>query len=136
MPDITLPVTSTMTGLLLILLVVLSSLVTARRARLGGVQFGDDADEILRGRIRAHGNFVEIAPMVILGVGLMEFAGAAPSVLLGFAGVFLLGRVSHMARMYIGNPFIGLFAIISQHVICLWAGAWLLNSTLFQGHFQ
>lgn len=46
------------------------------------------------------------------------------------AGVFFLGRVLHLARMVIGKPFIGLFSIISQHVICLWAGGWLLNHYL------
>ncbi len=123
----TLPVTSTLMGGLIILLVVLSAMVTARRAVLGGIQFGDNDDEVLRARIRAHGNFIEIAPMVILGIGLMEYAGASQTLLCWFAGIFFLGRVLHMARMVIGNPFIGLFSIISQHVICLWTGGWLLN---------
>lgn len=130
MPPITLPITSALTGLLLIILVVLSSMVTERRARLGGIQFGDNNDDVLRGRIRAHANFVEIAPMVVLGVGLMEYAGASPVMLGWFAGVFTIGRVLHIARMYIGNPFIGLFSIITQHIICLWAGIWLLSNVL------
>lgn len=131
MPDITLPITSILTGALIILLVVLSTMVTARRAVLGGIQFGDNDDEILRGRIRAHGNFIEIAPMVILGVGMMEYAGASQTLLWWFAGIFFAGRLLHAARMYIGNPFIGLFSIISQHVICLWVGSWLLNHFYF-----
>ncbi len=122
-----LPVTSSLAGALLILLVVLSAMVTARRAVLGGIQFGDNNDETLRGRIRAHGNFIEIVPMVLLGLGLMEYAGASTVLVQFFAGIFLLGRILHAARMYVGNPFIGLFSIISQHVICLWTGIWLLN---------
>lgn len=128
LPD--LPVTSALTGALLILLVILSAMVTARRAKLGGIQFGDNDDETLRGRIRAHGNFVEIAPLVILGIGLMEYGGAPESMLWWFASIFLLGRILHAARMYIGNPFIGLFSIISQHVICLWAGGWLISNLI------
>ena len=122
-----LPITSILTGVLLIMLVLLSTLVTARRAVLGGIQFGDAEDDILRRRIRAHGNFIEIAPMVVLGIGLMEYSGASGILLWSFAGVFLIGRILHALRMYIGNPWIGLFSIISQHLICLSAGAWLIN---------
>ncbi|WP_298976654.1 MAPEG family protein [uncultured Roseobacter sp.] len=121
-----LPVTSSLAGGLLILLVALSALVTERRARLGGIQFGDANDQALRARIRAHANLIESAPMVLIGLALMELADAPDTMLWAFAGVFLVGRLLHAARMYIGNPFIGLFSIISQHVICLWAGAWLL----------
>ena len=67
-----LPVKSVLTGVLLVFLVVLSAMVTARRAALGGIQFGDADDDVLRRRIRAHANFVEITPMIILGIGLMD----------------------------------------------------------------
>ncbi len=131
MVEAALPITSILAGGLLILLVVLSAMVTERRARLGGLQFGDGNDEILRARIRAHGNFIEIAPLVVLGIGLMEYAGAPRILLWSFAGVFLLGRLLHAIRMYIGNPYIGLFSIVSQHVICLWAGVWLMRQFAF-----
>ena len=71
---ILLPVTSVLTVVLLIFLVVLSAMVTARRAALDGIQFGDVNNDVLRRRIRAHANFVESAPMNILGVGLLELA--------------------------------------------------------------
>ncbi|MEM9636505.1 MAG: MAPEG family protein [Pseudomonadota bacterium] len=126
-----LPVTSCLVAGLLILLVVLSALVTARRARLGGIEFGDAGDADLRARIRAHANLVEIAPMVVIAVALMEQTGAGSQLLWGFAAVFLAGRCLHAARMYLGNPFTGLFSILSQHVICLWAAGWLLHRFLF-----
>ena len=125
-----LPITSLLTGGLLILLVVLSGMVTARRAALGGLEFGDGDDDLLRRRIRAHGNLVEIAPMVVLGVGLLEYAGAPDAFVMAAAVIFLLGRLLHALRMYLANPWIGLFSIISQHVICLGAGVWLLNRFL------
>jgi len=126
-----LPITSLLTGGLLILLVVLSGMVTARRAVLGGLEFGDGDDDVLRRRIRAHGNLVEIAPMVVLGVGLLEYAGAPGQFVLWAAVIFLFGRLLHALRMYLANPWIGLSSIISQHVICLGAGVWLLNRFLF-----
>ncbi|MBX2853866.1 MAG: MAPEG family protein [Rhodobacteraceae bacterium] len=127
MNAMSLPITASLTGALLILLVLLSAMVTERRARLGGVQFGDADDTTLRARIRAHANLVEIAPIVLIAMALMEISGASQILLLCFAGVFLLGRLLHALRMYVGNPFVGLFSIISQHVICLWSGVWLLH---------
>ncbi|MEP3277671.1 MAG: MAPEG family protein [Stappiaceae bacterium] len=124
---IPLPITSTLAAGLLILLVLLSALVTERRARLGGIQFGDADDFSLRSRIRAHANLVEIAPIVLIAIALMEYAGAPRTLLMWLAFVFYVGRLLHAARMYIGNPFIGLFSIISQHVICLWSALWLLD---------
>ena len=127
---IPLPITSSLTGGLLVLLVVLSGMVTARRAVLGPLQFGDGRDDLLRRRIRAHANLIEIAPMVILDIGLLEYAGAPGQFVLAAAIVFLIGRLLHALRMYLSNPWIGLFSIISQHLICLGAGAWLLNRFL------
>lgn len=124
---ISLPVTSTLAAGLLILLVTLSVMVTERRARLGGIQFGDANDDKLRARIRAHGNLVEIAPMVLIAIGLMEYAGAPNTLLWWCAGLFAFGRFLHALRMYIGNPYIGLFSIVSQHLICLISGGWLLS---------
>jgi hypothetical protein len=125
-----LPITSCLAAALLLLLVALSTLVTERRARLGGIQFGDADDPALKARIRAHGNLIEIAPMVLVAIGLMELAGAPSPLIWGFAVTFFTGRLLHAARMYIGNPFVGLFSIVSQHVICLWAAFWMLDHYL------
>lgn len=127
---ISLPVTSVLTGALIILLMLLSGLVTARRAVLGGIQFGDADDVELRHRIRAHGNFIEIAPMVVVAIGLMEAAGAPSPLLWSLAGAFFTGRLLHAIRMYVRRLWPGLIAIVSQHVICLIAGFWLLDHFL------
>lgn len=126
-----LPVTSVLTAALILLLVVLSLAVTARRAVLGGIQFGDAGDAELRHRIRAHGNFIEIAPIVIVAIGLMELTGAPGGLLWALAGTFFLGRVLHALRMYLRTLWPGLIAIVTQHAICLIAGIWLLDRFLF-----
>ena len=125
-----LPITSVLSGALVILLVVLSLLVTARRAVLGGIQFGDADDSELRHRIRAHGNFIEIVPIVIVAIGLMELAGAPGTLLWTLAVTFFLGRVLHAIRMLKRTLWPGLIAIVTQHLICLVAGAWLLDHYL------
>ncbi len=127
---VALPITATVTGALVILLVVLSVLVTARRAVLGGIQFGDADDAELRHRIRAHGNFIEIVPIVIVAIGLMELSAASSTLLWALAGTFFVGRVLHALRFYMRSLWPGLIAIVTQHLICLTAGIWLLNHFL------
>lgn len=125
-----LPITSILSGALIILLVVLSVSVTARRAVLGGIQFGDADDVELRHRIRAHGNFIEVVPIVIIAIGLMEAAGASSGLLWAMSGTFLMGRILHAARMFTRTLWPGLIAMVTQHAICLIAGVWLLRHFL------
>ncbi|TQV83794.1 MAPEG family protein [Denitrobaculum tricleocarpae] len=126
-----LPVTSLLTAALIVQLVILSLLVTARRAVLGGIQFGDAEDVELRHRIRAHGNFIEIVPIVIIALGVMELAGAPRDLLWLLAGGFFAGRVLHAIRMFARSLWPGLIAIVSQHLICLYAGYWIFRHFLF-----
>jgi uncharacterized membrane protein YecN with MAPEG domain len=72
-----------------LLLVPLSVQVSLRRAKMRTV-FGDAGDETLRRRIRAHGNFVEYAPLALIALGLMEYGGAA-SRLVSILGAALRG---------------------------------------------
>lgn len=133
MPElISLPVTSVLAGLLVILLVPLSMAISMRRLKLGSVVFGDADDETLRRRIRAHGNFVESVPIGILAIGLVELAGGPESLLWSVAGVFLGGRVLHATGMlYFDSPVPRGAAMLSQHAVCLVTGVWLLNRFLF-----
>ncbi len=126
-----LPVTSILTAALTLQLVILSLLVTARRAVLGGIQFGDAEDVELRHRIRAHGNFIEIVPIVIIAIGVMEASGAPSDTLWLLAGTFFVGRVLHAIRMFARSLWPGLIAIVTQHLICLYAGYWIFRHFLF-----
>lgn len=122
------PITALLTAGLVLLLVALGGLVTARRAVLGGVQFGDAEDVELRHRIRAHGNFIEIVPIVIIAIGLMEAAGAPSTLVWWLAGTFFIGRLLHAVRMFKRTLWPGFVAIVTQHGICLFAGGWLLHA--------
>lgn len=132
MPElISLPITSVLAGFLVILLVPLSMAISMRRLKLGTVVFGDADDAVLRRRIRAHGNFIESAPIGILAIGLVELAGGPETLLWGLAGVFLGGRVLHATGMlYFDSPAPRGAAMLSQHVVCLLTGGWLLNEFL------
>ena len=61
-----LPITALPAGVFALLMVPLSLQVSMRRAQLGGMAFGDGGDDVLRRRIRAHGNFIEYVPTAVI----------------------------------------------------------------------
>ncbi len=107
-----LPITSTIAVLVAMLMIPLTMQVSLRRAALGkamgnlaGVAFGDGDDALLRRRIRAFGNFVEYAPMCLLMLALLEFAGAGSTWVWAVGGLFVSGRIVHaLAMLYASGP--------------------------------
>ena len=67
-------ITSAYLGLLALLYVVLG-LQVSRLRRGNKVLFGDGGDIKLRSAIRAHGNFVEYVPFIVLMVAILEMSG-------------------------------------------------------------
>ena len=62
------------------------------------VSIGDGGNEAVIRRMRAHSNYIESAPFVLILIGVIEFAhhGApAPMWLWIVAAVYFLGRVAH-----------------------------------------
>ncbi len=94
MPHVT--ITALFVGVLALLQIPLTVLVGYRRARTG-IQFFDGGDPTLLRRMRAHGNFTETVPIVLLAMLAAELTGA-PAWLLWAGGTSLLvGRVMHAA---------------------------------------
>ena len=89
-----LPVTSFYAALFALMLLVLSMLVgKARHAAKVSIGLGDDI-RLLRAS-RAHGNFVEYVPMILILMLLLEASGAS-AFLLNVLGTFALaGRIAH-----------------------------------------
>lgn len=63
------------------------------------VSVGDGGNEKVTRRMRAHANFVESAPFVVLLVGVIELAGKGQPWLAYVAGIYFLGRVAHGVGM-------------------------------------
>lgn len=59
------------------------------------ISLGDGGDKELRNRIRAHGNFIENAPMALLLLLLNELNGLGQDALLALGSVFLAARLLH-----------------------------------------
>jgi len=125
-----LPITSLVAGVLALLLVLLSVPVSVRRARTNTV-FGDGDDATLRRRIRAHGNFVEYAPLALIAVGLMEYRGAASWLVALLGAAFVSSRVLHaLGMLFSSTPTTRAAAMLVNHASFVLAGVWLILHSL------
>ena len=92
-------------GLNALLLLVLAFNVGSRRGAQDQLQPGDMGDAILTRAIRAHANFAEYAPTVLLLLLLMAFLGFKPFWLHSFGALFTAGRaVGAMGMMRTKHP--------------------------------
>lgn len=86
-------VTPLYTGLLALLYLVLSYRIIILRGQ--GVSFGDGGNPVLLRRIRAHGNFAEYVPLIIIMIGILELSHL-PEIILHVLGITLLiARLLH-----------------------------------------
>jgi uncharacterized membrane protein YecN with MAPEG domain len=67
------------------------------------VSVGDGGNDKLIRRMRAHANFNENAPIVLVMIAALEFAHPGSTALAAVAGVFMLGRVAHGLGMEGGS---------------------------------
>jgi hypothetical protein len=70
---------------------------TIRSAR--DIWIGDGGDARLTARMRAHSNFAEYTPVVLILIALVEWATGSPLWLAIVAGIFVLGRILHALGM-------------------------------------
>lgn len=92
----TIPTTVFFVGLFALIQVPLTVMVGFRRAQTG-IQFFDGGDQSLLRRMRAHANYTETVPIVLLAMAAAELT-ALPHWALWAGGFSLLvGRVTHAA---------------------------------------
>lgn len=63
------------------------------------INLGDGGDTDLISRIRAHGNFTENAPLLLIGLLAMASLSALPILLHIFGASFTIGRILHAFGM-------------------------------------
>jgi uncharacterized membrane protein YecN with MAPEG domain len=98
-----LPVTLTIAGAAAIVNLWLAVRVAGIRVK-GKVLIGDGGNTALITRMRAHSNYVEYAPFVLILMGLIEYSGGSPNWLWGLGIAFIAGRVLHPFGMDKGTP--------------------------------
>jgi uncharacterized membrane protein YecN with MAPEG domain len=96
------PVTAVFAAILGLLLLVLSLQVVRFRFkyRLG---MGSNDDPAFEAAIRAHGNFVEYAPLALIMLGLAELNGVASGLIYWTGMALVLGRILHAFGMINGE---------------------------------
>jgi hypothetical protein len=120
------------TALNALLMFALALNVGLRRGAQKQLQPGDMGDAVLTRAIRAHANFAEYAPLVLLLVFAMALLGAPADWVHGLGGGFTAGRICHVFGMmrdrhpnavrFVGNLATGL-ALLLGAAACLWL-AW------------
>lgn len=89
-----LPITMGYAALLALLLLALSMRVVDGRRRFG-VNLGDGDNAAMTRRIRAHANFVEYVPLLLILLALLEIAALPAWLLHGFGATLLVSRLLH-----------------------------------------
>lgn len=115
-----------LTAAFAVMLSVLGLVVSLRRGAKRA-DFGDAGDEVLRRRIRAHGNFSEYAPLGVLTVWALAASGAAPGWVWTAAAVLLASRLLHAAGMlFARTPTLRAVAMVLQHTTLVLAAFLIL----------
>lgn len=91
-------VTAVYTCIFAVIFTALSIHVVILRGRTGIVH-GDQGHDLLNRTIRAHGNFAEHVPFILLLCALAEGAGAGPSSVHLLLGPLVIARIMHPIGM-------------------------------------
>jgi uncharacterized protein len=86
----------------LALLYVVLALQVSRLRRGNRVLFGDGDNIKLRSAIRAHANFAEYVPIIVLLVAMLEMSGLPAARVHLLMAALLVARLIHPLGMYVG----------------------------------
>lgn len=124
---LSLPVTLATAGALGVLYLVLSVRVVRGR-RANRVSLGDGGQPLMQRRIRAHANFGEYVPLLLILMALLEASGASRGVLAGAGVALVVARIAHAIGIEIPkapNPYRFVGGLITFGLLLLGSG-WAL----------
>ncbi|SEL69528.1 hypothetical protein SAMN05216382_2502 [Sphingomonas palmae] len=121
-----LPMTLTIAAACAAINIWLALRVSQRRIK-GKVMIGDGGAGPLQAAVRAHANFVEYAPFVLILLAGIELAGGSPTWLWVAGAVFVAARVAHGLGMdrAAPNP-LRAGAIVGTWVVLVGLAVWAL----------
>jgi len=90
------------------------------------ISMGDGGNDKLIARMRAHANFVENTPFVLMLLAALELAIGGGTALAAWAGVYMIGRVAHGLGMDGGSMAKGrmvgtIITLLTQLGLAIWA---------------
>ncbi|MHA6721546.1 MAPEG family protein [Sphingomonas sp. RS2018] len=95
--------------------------------RSQNVSVGDGGDMAVIARMRAHANFTEYAPIVLILLALVELARGPALHLWGYGAVFVVARICHGLGMDTWKPGRGIGVGLTMLIMVVLAGeaAWV-----------
>ena len=91
-----LPITALYAGVLAIFALVLSARAGSYRGKVGvSVLYGDPINWELAQRVRAHQNFLEYVPVLLILIGISELNGASSTYLHSVGALLVISRIAH-----------------------------------------
>ncbi len=123
---VTIPVTALFIGIFAVIQVPLTVMVGFKRLQTN-IQFMDGGDATLLRRMRAHANYTETVPIVLLAMAASEISGLTPAALWAGGASLLIGRLLH-ARILItkGWGHTRAIGMILTMLPMIGFGAWLV----------
>ncbi len=118
-------------GALALVFLVLSIRVIQGRGGKDGPSLGDGGNPMMLRRIRAHGNFAEYVPIILVLMGLLEASGTSPWIVHALGASLLVGRLFHgytfafseyFAFGRIAGILLTLLALLAAGGLALWTG--------------
>lgn len=90
------PITALFAGILTLFAFYLSARAGGYRGKAGvSVLYGEPTDWTLVERVRAHQNFLEYVPTIVVLMGLIELNGGSPKFLYTVGTLLILARIAH-----------------------------------------
>lgn len=126
-----LPVTLAAAGALGLIYLMLSIRVVRGRWA-NRVSLGDGGQPVMQRRIRAHANFGEYVPLLLILMALLEASGASRGILAGAAIALVVGRIAHAVGIEIPkapNPYRFIGGLITFGLLLL-GSVWALLRAL------
>lgn len=91
-----LPITAIYAGVLAIFALVLSARAGSYRGKAGAsILYGEPVDWELAVRVRAHQNFLEYVPFIVIMMGVIELNGGSATFLHSAGILLVLARIAH-----------------------------------------
>ena len=127
-----LPITLTFAGAAAILHIWLASRVSRMRVQ-HKVSIGDGGVDVLVRRMRAHANYTENMPIVLILIGLIELAGGDQRILWAAGIVFILARIAHGFGMDQPHPSrLRAIGMIGSTIVLVGLAGWALSFAYLQ----
>lgn len=118
-------------GALALVFLALSLRVIQKRGGRGGISLGDGGDAEMLRRMRAHANFGEYVPLILLMMAFLESSGMPRWAIHAMGATLLLARLLHgyalgYTEKFIFGRFWGalltLVLLLVAGLACLWQG--------------